>query len=248
LQLGIKNEIEFKNLIDNKKVYELPKEIQKMLFYIFQNITLKDNVYCWRSKYQEKPDIKIRINKEIKGISIKSGNYCSMHQEHIDKFYPFLSKIGVDDFIIKIFDNYMKGIVNGKKANSEEFICNNIKDIQILKNKFNEYYVKTNLIIRFIFQGTEIQKYGCDALIYGTPNNFMWATKNEILKFLIEYKTRNRFFVNISALNIKCYDRNLRNNINRKDKQNNIQIKWYSIKNDFYLLTKIREGVNYSYD
>jgi len=171
-----------------------------------------------------------------------------MHQEHIDKFYPFLSKIGVDDFIIKIFDNYMKGIVNGKKANSEEFICNNIKNIQILKNKFNENYVKTNLIIRFIFQGTEIQKYGCDALIYGTPNNFMWATKNEILKFLIEYKTRNRFFVNISALNIKCYDRNLRNNINRKDKQNNIQIKWYSIKNDFYLLTKIREGVNYSYD
>lgn len=243
MQKGIQNEIDFKNLLDHKKVYQLPKDIQKMLFFVFENITLKSTVYCWRSKYQEKADIKIRINNIIKGISIKSGNYCSMHQEHIDKFYPFLLKIGVDEYIIKIFDNYMKGIINGIRVSSEEYILKNTKEINLLKKKFNEYYTKINLINRFIFQGTEIQKYDCDVLIYGTPLNFMWATKNEILKYLVEYEYTTRFFINISALNIKCYDRNLKNIPSKKVRQDNIQIKWYSIKEDFELITKLRVSI-----
>lgn len=243
MQKGIQNEIDFKNLLDHKKVYQLPKDIQKMLFFVFENITLKSTVYCWRSKYQEKADIKIRINNIIKGISIKSGNYCSMHQEHIDKFYPFLLKIGVDEYIIKIFDNYMKGIINGIRVSSEEYILKNTKEINLLKRKFNEYYTKINLINRFIFQGTEIQKYDCDVLIYGTPLNFMWATKNEILKYLVEYEYTNKFFINISALNIKCYDRNLKNIPSKKVGQDNIQIKWCSIKEDFELITKLRVSI-----
>ena len=35
MQKGIQNEIDFKNLLDNKKVYQLPNEIKKMLFFIF---------------------------------------------------------------------------------------------------------------------------------------------------------------------------------------------------------------------
>ncbi len=240
MQKGIQNEIDFKNILDNKKVYELPSEIIKMLFLIFDNISLESTVYCWRSRYQEKADIKIKINNVIKGISIKSGNYCSMHQEHIDKFYPFLLKIGVDNYIIKFFDNYMKGILKDKRVSSEEYILNNVKEIAILKHKFNEYYIKINLINRFIFQGTEIQKYDCDGLVYGTPKKFMWATKNEILQYLVEYELKEKFFINISALNIKCYDRNLKNIESRKKRQDNIQVKWYSIKEDLEIITKLR--------
>ena len=86
MQKGIQNEIDFKNLLDNKKVYQLPNEIKKMLFFIFENISLKSTVHCWQSKYNEKADIKIKINGVIKGISIKSGKFCSMHQENINKF------------------------------------------------------------------------------------------------------------------------------------------------------------------
>jgi len=212
-----------------------------MLFFIFENISLKSTVQCWQSKYNEKADIKIKINGVIKGISIKSGKFCSMHQENINKFYPFLLKIGVDNAIIEIFDKYLKGIINNKKISAKEFIEQHPKEIDILKNKFNEYYIKINLIIRFIFQGTENQKYDCDVLIYGTTENFIWATKNEILEYLINYQIIKPSFINISALNIKCYDRNLRNNPLRIEQQNSIQIKWYSIAEDLKNIIKKRE-------
>lgn len=241
MQKGIQNEINFKNLLDNKKVYQLPNEVQEILFFIFENITLRSTVYCWRSKYNEKADIKIKINGVIKGISIKSGKFCSMHQENIKKFYPFLLKIGVDNKVIELFDKYLKGIINNKKVSAAEYIEKFPKDVDVIRNKFNEYYIKINLIIRFIFQGTEIQKYDCDALIYGTPESFIWATKKEILEYLVNYQIIKESFINISALNIKCYDRNLRNNPLRIEQQDSIQIKWYSIEDDLKNIIKKRE-------
>lgn len=244
MQKGFQNEVDFKDIIDKKKLYQLPTDIKEMLLYIFGNVDDKSYVQCWLSKYYEKADIKVKINGVVKGISIKSGGFSSIHQEHISKFYPFLLKIGVDDNVINKFNNYINGIVKGKRVSSSEYIENNSSDIDIIRKKFNEYYVKTNMIIRFIFQGTEIQKYDCDCLIYGTPNNFIWATKNEILKFLVDYEAKEQKFINISALNIKCYDRNLRNNPLKKECQNSIQIKWYSIRGDLAFITKMRQITN----
>ena len=121
----------------------------------------------------------------------------------------------------------MIGKINGKKVNSEAYIEKNREKIEELKEAFNDYYIKINLLIRFIFQGTEVQNYDCDAIIYGTPKSFIWATKNEVLKHLIEFIPQETRYINISALNIKCYDRNLRNNPRRKECQDKIQVKWY---------------------
>lgn len=242
LQAGIKNEYDFKNLIDGKQVKDLSTNIQNLLFALFNNIENNAFVSCWRSKYVEKSDIKIKINEEIKGISIKTGINCSMHQEHLDKFKQFLIKVGVDNSIIMEFNNFIEGKVNGNRVDSITYIKANSKSINIIKNTFNDYYTKINLLIRFLFQGTEIHKYDCDAIIYGVPSNFIWGTKSEILKYLIEYPTKESLYINLSSLYIKCYDRNLKNNPQKLERQKNIQVKWYSIKEDLGQITKIRNS------
>lgn len=240
MQKGFENEKEFAKLIDNKKINQLSIDLQEMIYALFKNVKKDDYVECWQSKFFEKADIKIRINGEIKGISIKTGRYCSMHQETINTFYPFLRKIGIENNIISKFNDYMLGIVKGQKVDSTTYIFNNYNSIKDIHNKINEYSVKINLILRFIFQGTEIQKYGCDAIILGTPNNFLWGIKDEILEYLVNYPKEESIFLKFSALNIKNYDRNLRNNVSRNSKEKHIQVKWYTIKEDLENIKKLR--------
>lgn len=70
---------------------------------------------------------------------------------------------------------------------------------------------------------------------------FLWATKEEILEYLINYDNSHEIFIRFSALNLKSYDRNLRNNEEKKSKQNEIQIKWNTIKIDLQNIEKLRK-------
>lgn len=241
MQKGFKNEKNFAKVLDNKKVNQLPLKFREIIYTLFKNTNQDSFVECWQSKYFEKADIKIKINNEVKGISIKTGKYCSMHQETIYSLYPFFKKIGIEENIIKKFDKYLQGYVNGKRVDAVTYTFHHYNEIREIFDKLNEYYVKVNLILRFIFQGTEKQNYGCDAIILGTPDNFLWATKDEILDYLIKYPKQETIYLKFSALNIKSYDRNLKNNLTKKAKQNEIQVKWYTIKDDLEIIEKARE-------
>ncbi len=244
MQKGIKNEYRFVYYFNNKKIKQLSKEAQQLLYTIYDgdNLTDDTSIECWRSKYNEKADIKIRINNIIHGISIKTGKQCSMHQENKYSFYKFLSKIGVPNPIITNFNNFMLGIINNEKVKGNIYIQKYSQEINQIIDIFNKYYIKTNLIIRFIFQGSENQLYDCDAIIYGTPNNFLWASKDEILSYLINTPTKLTGCINISNLNIKCYNRNLKNDISNMTKENDIQVKWYTLEEDLTEITENRKN------
>jgi len=89
MQRGFENEMKFAKEFDNKQIYKLSLAFKEIIYAIFKDINRSDYIECWQSKYYEKADIKIRIKNEIKGISIKSRKYCSMHQEttHILFFF-----------------------------------------------------------------------------------------------------------------------------------------------------------------
>ncbi len=238
---GIINELNFVELFNNKIVKNLSKNAKELLYALFDNIDDNDIVICWKNKYLEKSDIKIKIKNNIKGISIKTGNECSMHQENKYKFYAYLNKIGVEEETIDMLDKFMIGKINNQKVDAKTYILNNVTDITKIKQVFNKYYIKNKLILRFIFQGTENQMYDCMAIIYGTPQNFIWATNSEVLQYLLKYEN-NVNYINISNLNIKCYDRNLKGNPKHEKKVDDIQVKWYSLKEDILYITKIREA------
>ena len=239
---GFQNEQNFSYYFNNKKIKDLPKLAQELIFTIFNNVDEDSFVLCWKSKYLEKADIKIKINGIVKGVSIKSGQQCSMHQEKIESFDKFLLRIGVEENIINKFNNFIKGEVNNKRVDAKTYISLFQNDIEDIKRSFNTYSNKIHLIMRFIFHGTENQLYDCDALIYGTPDSYIWATKDEILKFLIESPNINVNFLNVSLLNIRSYNRNLKGDTKQTNKENNIQVKWFSLPRDIEYLSKIREA------
>lgn len=241
MQKGFINEKNFAKMIDKNKIKELNKNIQCLIYAIFKDIRENDIVECWKSKYFEKADIKIKINNEIKGISIKTGKYCSVHQESTKTLYPFFRRVGIEEKTIKALDSFLIGKVNDKRVDAITYIFHNYEEIKKIKDSLNNYYIKVNLILRFLFLGTEKQNYGCDAIIYGVPNSFLWATKEEILEYLINYDNNHEIFIKFSALNLKSYDRNLRNNEEKKSKQNEIQIKWNTIKIDLQNIEKLRK-------
>ena len=245
MQKGIKNEIEFVQYLNHKMVKDLSQDFQQLLYQIYNNkIYPNSKIQCWRSKYLEKSDIKIRINNIIKGLSIKSGKECSMHQEEKTKFYKFLQKIGVSDDIIFKFDQFMIGRIDGIKVDSKTYKAIHPKDIIEINEELNRFYIKNNLLIRFIFIGTELQLFGCDALIHGNPASFLWATNDEILAYLSSKPSPSNTYLNIGNLSIKCYDRNLKNIPSRKGKENDIQVKWQTIIEDLEAITYHRNHKN----
>ncbi len=240
---GIANEIEFTKIFDKKTVKELDKPFQNLLFTLFRDLNLEDYIECWKSKFKEKADIKIRINGDIKGISIKTGELNSVHQEHLNSFSNYLLNIGINNNTIIKFRSYIFGIVDGFTVDTNTYKERKYQDINYIKESFSDFYVKTNLIIRFLFQGNENQFYDADAIIHGNPQNFLWATKSEILKYLLSYKEDNSTNVKIGPLYIQCRNRNLKNNINSRYAEEYIQVKWYSIQKDLYIITKRRENL-----
>ena len=238
--LGIANEIKFALYFDKKQVKELNKNSQELLYHLFDNLQKDDYIECWKSKFNEKADIKIKINGNIKGVSIKIGKNNSVHQEHIISLSNYLLNIGVSKEIIAKLQAYIYGYLNGVQVNAKTYKEKKNMDIIALKNSLSDLYIKINLIIRFLFKGKESQIYDADAIIHGSPENYLWATKSEILKYLIDYLDGNTINVKIGPLFIQCRNRNLRNNLKSKYAEEYIQVKWYNLRKDLYFITKKR--------
>lgn len=60
------------------------------------------------------------------------------------------------------------------------------------------------------------------------------------VKYLLLYKNNDSTNVKIGPLYIQCRNRNLNNNIRSTYNEEYIQVKWYTIKKDLYLITKLR--------
>lgn len=237
---GIANEINFVKKLDKKMVKELNRNFQEMLYTLFENLKEDDYIECWKSKYQEKADIKIRINGNIKGISIKMGKSNSVHQEHINSLSTYLLNIGLSKNKVEKLRAYIFGIINGMQVNAKVYKQKRYNDIIELKNSLADLYIKICLVIRFLFRGKETQIYDADAIIHGTPDDFLWATKSEILNYLIKYPDGKTINVKVGPLFIQCRNRNLKDEANAKYAEEYVQVKWYCIHRDLYFITKAR--------
>ena len=241
---GIANEIKFVKLFDKKQVNNLDNNSRELIHSLFDNLTGMEVIECWKSKYREKADIKIRINGEIRGVSIKMGESNSIHQEHINSLTTYLLNIGLSKKIVMYLQEYINGKINGLQLDAKTYKKVREKEIIAMKNALSDLYIKINLIIRFIFKGNENQIYDADAIIHGTPNNFLWATKSEILRYLIDYPDGTTINVKVGPLFIQCRNRNLKNNFFSRYAENYIQVKWYNLKKDLYFITKKRTQGN----
>ena len=60
------------------------------------------------------------------------------------------------------------------------------------------------------------------------------------MKYLLTYPEDDDTNVKVGPLYLQCRNRNLKNNIKSVYTEEYIQVKWYTIKKDLYLITKER--------
>ncbi len=167
-----------------------------------------------------------------KGISIKSGSRNSVHLEPIPSFIHFLKKNGFkkEDFLLRYL--YSDGTNNNTGVNRQsiqEYKTEHSEEIFSINQEFLPF--KKKIIERFLLQVDIFYRVSVDAFIDGTPNDFLWATRDEVVQHLV-HTDCDSLSVHVGKLYIQEWNKNLNRNPKYEFCRNYIQVKWYSIFDD----------------
>lgn len=233
---GLDNEYEFVKYINGKKVKELNPVFRDLINYLFGQISEEEVLKSWRNHYKQKTDIFIKVKGIMKGISIKKGSRNSVHVDSLSNFCSFLYQQGIPIEIINYYRKYhfADGTSNGSGNNrqsAEEYKKSHQQEIKLINKYFNTEEMIKEAIDRFILVGNN-SKYSIDALIYGECNDFLWISKEQIYKVILDQKNLVSSAVHFGVLIVQPKTRCL--NYNRKYEKDRfcVQIKWYSLFDD----------------
>ena len=187
---GLQNEHKFSCYLNGSKVKSLTPIFKDLIYTLYgKKINENARIKCKVDYNKKKYDLVININDCIKKISIKKGINNSVHVEGISSFIHFLIDSGVskENVIEYLNYHYADGTTNGTGKNRiscEEYKINNQDKIDKLNIVLNNEYILKRAINRFILQGKNSNEC-IDAIIYGTVDDFMFITKNEIEKIIL---------------------------------------------------------------
>ena len=245
---GILNEYVFINNINNKKYKETNILFQEMLKALYPWIKENDLIIAYKYGKYAKTDIVLSVRNIKKGISLKSGDKNSVHLEKIDSFCKFISRYKFGE--LESMKRYLYS--DGTNNNTGKIRCSADEH----KQKFPEDIIKINeelerikkpLIDRFLIKSDINYKIKVDVIVYGTINDFIWATKEEIISYLINKKNESSS-VHVSSLNIQNWDRNLKRNPKYEYCRNYIQVKWFNLFDDIIQIMCNRNEPNIQSD
>lgn len=240
---GTNNEFNFVLEFNNKKVKELNPLLRQIIDDIYYDISENDTIKAWRNHSKQKTDIFLRINRIIKGISIKMGNRNSVHVEHIGEFCDFLYKLGASPEQVKSYIkyHYADGTLNGKgveRLSSEQYKKHHQNEINVLNLFFNTRENVSKAIDRFLIKGNN-SEYEIDGIILGTPDDFLWIKKADIINIFFINKDKYCSAIHFGPLVCQPLNRCLNYNTRYSYGRYYVQVKWYSIFDD------IMESMNY---
>ena len=190
---GLQNEHKFSCYLNGSKVKSLTPIFKDLIYTLYgKKINENARIKCKVDYNKKKYDLVININDCIKKISIKKGINNSVHVEGISSFIHFLIDSGVskENVIEYLNYHYADGTINGTGKNRiscEEYKINNQDKIDKLNIALNNEYILKRAINRFILQGKNSNEC-IDAIIYGTVDDFMFITKDEIEKIILSKK------------------------------------------------------------
>lgn len=233
---GFQNEINITNYMNGKQIKSLDPNFRNLIFKLYGDIN-KDYFIHSKVDYEKKKyDLIVEINGVIKRISIKMGINNSVHVEGISSFIHFLIDSGVDrDAVIEYLKyHYADGTTNGTgrvRLSTEEYKKDNQDKIDYINSKINNPYVLERAINRFVLQGKN-SNIQIDAILYGTETDFLFLTKEEVKKIIMNKKNMYSTGVHFGQLFCQPMTRCLNYNPKYEKKRYCVQIKWYSLFDD----------------
>lgn len=230
---GYQNEHEFSKYLNGRRVKFLNPLFKKMIFTLFDNVVDNDIIRTYIDYENRKYDLVIKVNNEIKKISIKKGFKNSVHVEGIYSFVKFLKDCNLSNEVI---DEYLKyhfadGSTDGNgryRVSAEKYKEINQWKVDYINEKFNNEKIIRKIVYRFILQGRNSNDL-IDGLIYGNVDDFMFLTSNDIMNMIINKKDIYSTGVHFSSLTCQPMNRCLNYNKVYESKRYCVQIKWYNL-------------------
>lgn len=246
---GEKNEYDFVLIFNNKKISELDLISYNLIHSIYRDIDDNCIIKAWRNHYKQKTDIMLSINGIIKGLSIKMGSKNSVHIEPLSSFIKFLKENKIPKYIIDLYLKYhfADGTIDGKgdkRISSNEYKLAHENEIDLINLYFNSDELLNKVIDRFVTVGNNSQ-YSIDAICLGIPSDYIWITREDIVKILHYRLLLHSSGVHFSSLFCQPQTRNLNYNALYESKRYCVQIKWYSLYDDI-VLNMYFKSLNYS--
>ena len=233
---GYQNEDDFVLLLNNKRVCDIQYGLQLFVYDIFNRVSDKDIIICYKSYKLTKYDIVISINNQIRRISIKKGIKSSVHNEPISEFIHFLieNKMPKDLVIEFLKYHYADGTTNGTGNNriaADEYKKKHQQEIDRINKFINQKSLLFKAIDRFIIKGRN-SKYKIDAILYGVPDDFLWIKRKDIYKMLLYKRNIYSTSIHFSCLAYQPLDRCINRNPKYEKSRYISQIKWYNLSDD----------------
>lgn len=226
-------ELTFIHYFNNSKYKELNPIAQDLIKELYPFVKDNDKIIAYKYGKYAKVDVVIMIRGIKKGLSIKTGSKNSVHLEKVNSFIFFLKKNGFkkeEQLKRYIYSDGTSDNTGKVRISSEEYKVNNEDSIKEINEELKD--IKEKLIRRFLIKADINYKVTVDAIIYGFVNDFLWATKQEIINYLRK-KEIDSTGVHISSLFIQNWDKNLKRNEKYEYCREYIQVKWYSLFDDF---------------
>jgi len=232
MKKGYQNEVDFINYLNNRKYKEVNILFQDFLKSLYPNIKGEDLIQAYKYGKYAKADIVIEVCETKRGVSIKCGSKNSVHLEPIRDFVKYLEKLKFKQIDKLLYYLYSDGTNNNTgitRVTVNEYKENHKKEI-IEINKELEV-IKCELIKRFLIEADINYKVSVDAFISGNVNDFLWATKEEVIDYLknINFESSG---VHVSNLFIQNWNKNIKRNLKYEYCRDYIQVKWYSLFDD----------------
>jgi hypothetical protein len=233
---GFRNENSLIDELNGKKIIELNDNLKRFILFLFDSVSDEDTVNACSGKKGQKPDLIIKINDNIKKVSVKIGAGNSVHQESIDLFMDFLSSIGISENIkgeILKF-HWGDGTIDGTGKNrisSAEYKIANTYAIQLINREVNEKKVLEKFVNRVLFQGKSLDFDIVDAIYYGNSQNGHWAKREEVVNYIVSNKFDSDS-IHFGPLNYQIWNRCLNFNPKTENRRSVMQVKWASLLED----------------
>lgn len=239
---GIKNEDLLIKALNGKKVYELNNNLSFFMRNIFKNCEQNIMIEAGHCQKGRKPDIFVKINKEIHYISIKYGTSETIHEESIITFVTFLLKNNISTETIKtiLFFHFGDGTIDGTGTIRYGYIdvIYKLKE-KILKanEELNnpEFILKTAK--RFLFIGRGKEDENADILFHGNENFSIFCNYNQIMQYLKTKSFRKLNSLHIGPFIINPKARYIDFNENKPENRYKISIKWPRIIADLQFIS-----------
>lgn len=230
---GYKNEAEFSEYLNGKKIGELHPIFRDLFEYLYKKLDDGDIIHSKINFYKDKYDIIVRVRWRRKRISIKKGVKNSVHVENIKSFDNFLKENKIPRKIRKEYlrFHFADGSLNGTgkiRSSVSEYKKKYANSIEKVNSYINKPEIVKKAIERFIIRGRD-GFYDIDVLIFGVVDDFIWISSEGIRNILLEKCDKHSSTIHFSDLTVQPMNRCLNRNPKYEDKRFWVQVKWYNI-------------------